>query len=153
VTDVTEFRPSARRFHASVEWDGRTIPGDIRAGLVARDTEVIEVREGGDPGSTMKVPGRTKWEAITLERGLTEDPSFRDWADLVQDDQALGMRKNVTVHVLGKKGGQPRVSYLFVRCWPSRYVAAGAAPPGPRSEDEGELVEQLTLETEGWTRL
>jgi len=59
-----------------------------------RTTEVVEHRSGGDPSSSHKSPGRQKYDAITMERGLTQDTNFHDWAGLVWNyGSGTGFRK------------------------------------------------------------
>jgi phage tail-like protein len=60
-----------------VKWDGRYVAGICKCGALKRTTEVVKHREGGDPSSSRKSPGRTEYEAITLERGVTHDPNSR----------------------------------------------------------------------------
>jgi len=71
-----------KNFNFRVKWDGAHIPGVSRISALVRSTEVVEYREGGDPNTSHKSPGRTKFEAITLERGVTDDSSFENWAAL-----------------------------------------------------------------------
>ena len=54
-----------------------------RSSALKRTTEVVKHREGGDNSTDRKSPGRTKYEAITLERGVTHDPEFEKWANMV----------------------------------------------------------------------
>src|SRR5438552_13645773 len=78
----TRFDPY-KNFKFRVKWDGRYVAGVSKVGALKRTTEVVEHREGGDPSSGRKSPGRTKYEAITLERGVTHDSEFETWASLV----------------------------------------------------------------------
>jgi phage tail-like protein len=61
-----------KNFKFRVKWDGHTIAGVSRISALRHSTEVIEHREGGDPSTSRKSPGRTKYEPITLERGATQ---------------------------------------------------------------------------------
>src|ERR1700761_4237336 len=72
-----------KNFKFRVKWDGKYVLGVSKVSSLKRTTEVVEHREGGDPSSSHKSPGRTKYEAISLERGLTQDLNFHDWAGLV----------------------------------------------------------------------
>ena len=72
-----------KNFKFRVKWDGRAVAGVSKVGALKRTTEVVKHREGGDPSSTRKSPGRTEYEAITLERGVTHDPEFEKWANKV----------------------------------------------------------------------
>ena len=72
-----------KNFKFRIKWDGRYVAGVSKVGALKRTTEVVEHREGGDPSTSRKSPGRTKYEAITLERGVTHDPEFENWANKV----------------------------------------------------------------------
>src|SRR5438045_1420581 len=86
---MTAFSAKPRRFDTyknfkfRVKWDGRYVAGVSKVGALKRTTEVVEHREGGDPSSSRKSPGRTKFEAVTLERGVTHDLEFEQWANNV----------------------------------------------------------------------
>ena len=72
-----------KNFKFRIKWDGRYVAGVSKVGALKRSTEVVEHREGGDPSTSRKSPGRTKYEAITLERGVTHDLEFEAWANKV----------------------------------------------------------------------
>src|SRR4029450_8921200 len=72
-----------KNFKFRVKWDGKYVAGVSKVGALKKTTEVIESREGGDPSTGRKCPGRTKYEAIPPERGVTHDPEFEKWANKV----------------------------------------------------------------------
>src|ERR671928_1838941 len=72
-----------KNFKFRVKWDGRYVAGVSKVGALKRTTEVVKHREGGDPSSSRKSPGRTEYEAIMLERGATHDTEFEKWANKV----------------------------------------------------------------------
>jgi phage tail-like protein len=78
----TRFDPY-KNFKFRLKWDGRYIAGISHVSALRRATEVVEHREGGDPSTSRKSPGRTQYEAITLERGVTQDTDFEQWANKV----------------------------------------------------------------------
>ena len=86
---MAQFSVNAQRFDPyknfkfRVKWDGRYVAGVSKVGALKRTTDVVEHREGGDPSTTRKSPAQTKFEAITLERGVTHDPEFEKWANKV----------------------------------------------------------------------
>ena len=86
---MAQFTVNAQRFDPyknfkfRVKWDGRYVAGVSKCSALKRTTEVVEHREGGDPSTSHKSPGRTKYEAITLERGVTHDVDFEQWANKV----------------------------------------------------------------------
>jgi hypothetical protein len=72
-----------KNFKFRIKWDGHFVAGLSKCSALKRTTEVVEHRVGGDPSTSHKSPGRTKYEAITLERGVTHDPDFENWAHKV----------------------------------------------------------------------
>jgi len=139
-----------RGFKFRVKWDGRYIPEISRVMGLTRITEVVEFRDEGDPNINRKSAGTTRFEPITLERGLTDDRSFEEWADLVwMPDMEPGceasvreFRKNVEIELYSETGELMRI-YLVRRSWPSEYRLL--------TLDESEsVVERMRLENEGW---
>ena len=72
-----------KNFKFRLKWDGKYVAGVSKVSSLKRTTEVIEFRSGGDPSTSHKSPGRTKYDAITLERGVTQDTDFEQWANKV----------------------------------------------------------------------
>ena len=144
-----------KNFKFRVKWDGRFIPAISRMTALVRTTEVIEHREGGDPSTSRKSPGLSQFEPITLERGLTDDTSFEDWANLVwQFGAGLGaevalneFRKDILIEFLNE-AGQVVKAFRAFRCWPSLYQAL----PNLDANASAVAIEQLRLENDGWER-
>ena len=119
-----------KNFKFRVKWDGRYVAGVSKVGALKKTTEVVEHREGGDPSSSRKSPGRTKYEAITLERGVTHDKDFEQWANKVWNfGSGLGaevslkdFRKDIIVEVYNE-AGQLAIAYKVYRCWVSEFQA------------------------------
>ena len=113
-----------------MRWDGRYVAGVSKVGALKRSTEVVEHREGGDPSTSRKSPGRTKFDPITLERGVTHDKEFEQWANKVWNfGSGLGaevslkdFRRNLTIEVYNE-AGQLAIAYKVYRCWVSEYQA------------------------------
>jgi phage tail-like protein len=82
-----------KNFKFRVKWDGKYVAGVSKVGMLKRSTEAVEHREGGDPSTVRKSPGQTKYEDITLERGVTHDTEFENWANKVWNlGSGLGLR-------------------------------------------------------------
>jgi phage tail-like protein len=150
----TRFDPY-KNFKFRVKWDGRYVAGVSRISQLRRSTEVIEHREGGDPSIARKSPGRTVFDPITLERGITQDREFEAWANKVWKlGAALGsevaladFRKDVALEFYNE-AGQLVLAYNIYRCWVSEYVALPAL-----DANIGSLaIQSITLENEGWER-
>jgi phage tail-like protein len=119
-----------KNFKFLVKWDGRTVAGMSKVSMLKRTTEVVRHREGGDPSTSRKSPGRTEYEAITLERGVTHDTAFEQWAGKIWNLGAgLGaevslknFRKDITIE-LYNEARQLAIAYKVYRCWVSEYQA------------------------------
>src|SRR5215216_3913269 len=117
-------------FKYQVKWDGRYVAGICKVSGLKRTTEVIKHREGGDPSSSRKSPGRTEYDPITLERGVTHDVEFERWANKVwnfgsglgAESSLADFRKDITLEVYNE-AGQLALSYNVFRCWVSEFQA------------------------------
>lgn len=142
-----------KNFKFRVKWDGKVVAGMSAVSALKRVTEVLRYREGGAPSSSRKSPGRTEFEPITLERGVTHDPEFERWANLVfniQGDAAMSLRnfrKDIVIELLNEQG-QVALSYKVYRCWVSEYVAL----PELDANGSAVAIQSLTLQNEGWER-
>ena len=144
-----------KNFKFRVKWDGRYVAGVSKVSALKRSTEVVEHREGGDPSTSRKSPGRTKFEAITLERGVTHDPEFERWANKVWNfGSGLGsevslrdFRKNVIIE-LYNEAGQLAIAYRVFRAWVSEFQSL----PDLDANANAVAIQQLKLENEGWER-
>lgn len=143
-----------KNFKFRVKWDGRYVAGVTKVSALMRTTEVIEHREGGDPSSSRKSPGRTSYAPITLERGLTHDLEFEKWANLVSDFGSEGsemslknFRKDITLEIYNE-AGQLAIAYRIYRCWVSEYQAL----PDLNANISSVMIEYIKLENEGWER-
>lgn len=144
-----------KNFKFRVKWDGKYVAGISKCSALKRTTEVVKHREGGDPSSTRKSPGRTEYEAITLERGVTHDPEFEAWANRVWNfGNALGaeislkdFRKDITIEVYNESG-QLALAYKVYRCWVSEFQAQADLDANANAV----LIQTIKLENEGWER-
>lgn len=153
---MSQFTPNRvapyKNFRFRIKWDGRYIAGVSKVSPISRITDVIEIRDGEDPGSPFKSPGRTKYDAITLERGVTSDPTFEHWANQVFSypvgaAPSTQFRKNITLDLFNE-AEQKILSYQLYNCWPSAYVAL----PCLEAAVDTVAIESLTLQIEGWAR-
>jgi phage tail-like protein len=150
----TRFDPY-KNFKFRVKWDGRYVAGISKVSALKRTTEVVEHREGGDPSTGRKSPGRTKYEPITLDRGVTHDTEFEQWANKVWNFGAgLGsevslkdFRKDIIIDVFNE-AGQKVLSYKVYRCWVSEYQAL----PDLDANANAVAIQHIKLENEGWER-
>jgi phage tail-like protein len=144
-----------KNFKFRVKWDGAYVAGVSKVGSLKRSTEVVEHREGGDPSTSHKSPGRTKYEAITLERGLTQDKNFHDWAGKVWnfggkdggEASLKDFRKDLYLEVYNE-AGQLAIAYKIYRAWVSEYQAM----PDLDANANAIAIEHIKIENEGWER-
>jgi phage tail-like protein len=144
-----------KNFKFRVKWDGRYVAGISKVGMLKRTTEVVKHRTGGDPSTTRKSPGRTEYDAITLERGVTHDVEFERWANKVWQLKAgLGaevslkdFRKDLIIEVYNE-AGQLAIQYRVFRCWVSEYQAL----PDLDANANAVAIQHIKLENEGWER-
>ena len=143
-----------RTFKFQVLIDGQTVAGLKKMGALKKTTEAVDWRTGGDPTHVRKLPGGTKYEAISLEQGLTHDPVFEQWANLVNNiDGDAGMslvnfRKDIVINVMNLQG-RVAISYQVKRAWVSEYQALPDFDAGTTNTVG---IQTIKLEHEGWDR-
>lgn len=122
-----------------------------KIGALKRSSDVVEYKGGGDP-VIRKGLGRTKYEPITLERGLTQDLDFATWANFAQkldkgspSTSLKNLRKEIRIDLLNE-AGQPVWRFMVHRCWVSEYQALPDLDAGANAI----AIEHIKLENEGW---
>jgi phage tail-like protein len=144
-----------KNFKFRVKWDGRYVAGISKVSTLKKTTEVVKHRDGGDPSSSRKSPGRTEFDAITLERGVTHDQEFEKWANKVWNfGSGLGaetslkdFRKDIIIE-LYNEAGQLVIAYNIYRCWVSEFQALSDLD----SNANAVAIQHIKLENEGWER-
>jgi len=136
-----------------VSWDGEQVLGVSKVSALKWTTEVVEYREGGDPSTPRKSPGQTKFDAITLERGLTHDPRFLQWANKVWHQNAqfgsqlslADYKKTIRIELFNE-AGQVVKAYNVFRCWVSELQTL----PELDASGNATAIEMIKIENEGW---
>lgn len=152
VKNANRFDPY-KNFKFRILWDNKTVLGVSKVSALKRTTEVVKHRDGGDNSTDHKSPGRTSYDAITLERGLTHDPEFEVWANKVHPyagDSAMDLaeyKKNLTLEMMNEKG-HVVYRYFLYNCWVSEYTAI----PELNANANAVAIESLKIELEGWDR-
>jgi phage tail-like protein len=158
---MAQFSVNAQRFDPyknfkfRVKWDGKYVAGISKVSALKRTTEVVKHREGGDPSSSRKSVGRTEFDAITLERGVTHDPEFERWANKVWNFGAgpgsevslKDFRKDIILEIYNE-AGQVALAYRIYRCWVSEFKAV----PDLDANANAVAIMHIKLENEGWER-
>ncbi len=142
-----------KNFKFRILWDDKPVMGVSKVSALKRTTELVKHRDGGDNSTDHKSPGRTSYDAITVERGLTHDPEFEAWANKVHPysgDTAMDLasyKKDLTLEMLNEKGHVVYRYFLF-DCWVSEYTAL----PELNANANAVAIESLKIELEGWER-
>ena len=158
---MAEFTANSQRFDPyknfkfRIRWDGRYVAGISKVGALSRSIEVVTHREGGDPSTVRKSPGQATYEAVTLERGVTHDKDFEQWANKVWNfGSGLGtevslrdFRKDVIIEFYNE-AGQLAIAYKLYRCWVSEFQAQ----PELDASGSAVAIQSIKLENEGWER-
>jgi phage tail-like protein len=147
------------KFRVKFEGSSTYVAGVSKISPLKRSTEVVRHRAGGDNSLTGKSPGRTDYDAITMERGVTHDIDFEQWANKVWDyrnaqaanaDQEVSLadfRKNLTIDLFNE-AGQKVISYQVFGCWVSEYVAWADLDANANAV----LIQHIKVENYGWVR-
>lgn len=143
-----------RTFKFQVLIDGRPVAGLKKMSALKKKTEVIKWRAAGDPSYERHLPGGTMYEPIMLEQGLTHDPVFEQWANLVNNfvgDAAMSLknfRKNIVINVLNLQG-QVAISYRVTGAWVSEFQAL---PEFDSLAMNAVGIQMIMLQNDGWVR-
>lgn len=144
-----------KNFKFVVKFNNTIVAGVSKVTGLKKTTEVVKHREGADPSSSRKSPGRTEFEAVTLERGVTADREFEKWANQVwlfrgqgPGESSLGnFRRDITIE-LRNEAGQPVIRYYLSRAWVSEYQALSDLDANANAV----AIEMIKIENEGWYR-
>jgi len=143
-----------RTFMFQVVIDGQPVAGLKKMGMLKKTTEAVKWRSAGDPAHERVLPGGTSYEAVTLEQGLTHDPVFENWANLVNNIQGnaamslVNYRKDIVLNVLNLQG-VVAIAYKLFRAWVSEFQALPEFDAGTMNAVG---IQTITLQHEGWER-
>ncbi|RKY17915.1 MAG: phage tail protein [Planctomycetota bacterium] len=142
-----------KNFKFRVIWEGRVVAGVSRVSALTRSTEAISHRAGADTSQPRVSPGSTSFEPVVLERGVTHDTDFEEWANLafsVDGDGAMSLkdyRRDVIIELLNLQGVVVK-RYMLRRCWVLSYQAL----PELDANGNAIAIERLVLQHEGFER-
>lgn len=142
-----------KNFKFRVVLDGRAVAGLSKMSALKKMTEVVEWREAGDPSIVRKLPGRTKFEPITLEAGVTHDTTFEEWANMVNNLEGPAAaslaryRKDLMIEMLNLQGN-PVLRFRVRRAWVSEYQAT----PEMDANANAVAITSIKIEHEGFSR-
>jgi len=143
-----------RTFMFQVVIDGKPVAGLKKMSVLKKSTEAVKWRSAGDPAHERVMPGGTSYEPVTLEQGLTHDPMFENWANLVNNIQGnaamslVNYRKDIVINVLNLQG-TVAMSYKLYRAWVSEFQALPEFDAGTMNAVG---IQTITVQHEGWER-
>lgn len=150
--NVHRFDPY-KNFKFRILWDNKPVLGVSKVGALKRTTEVVKYRSGGENSHDHLSPGRTTYEGITCERGITHDLEFEAWANKVHTYEGdsvmdlVGFKKELVLEMLNEKG-QVALRYFLHACWVSEFTAM----PDLDANANAVAIENMKIELEGWER-
>jgi len=141
-----------RNFKFKVKINNEVVAGLSKMSALKKSTEGIDWFEAGDNFNPRRLPGKTKYEPVTLEKGMTEDKVFEDWANLVNKFQGNliapdNFRKDIQIQVCNMNG-EPVVTFNIFSCWVSEFQAV----PDMDVTQNGVAIQTIKLENEGFDR-
>lgn len=142
-----------RNFKFKVKWENEYVAGLNKCGALTKSTELVEWWEAGDLATSRKLPGKTTYNPITLEAGVTHDTNFENWANKVNNYEGAAamslkdFRKDVVIDIFNLQGAKV-LSYKAFNCWVSEYTAI----PDLDAAGSAVMIQSLTLQNEGWER-
>jgi len=144
-----------KNFKFQVFFEGRldAVAGVSKVSALKRTTEVVSHRDGGDESTPRLSAGASKFEPITLERGVTFDRDFEEWANKVYSTAGsgavslAGFRRNLIIKVYNLQG-VPVKAYKVFRAWVSEYTAL----PELDANANAIMLESVVIQNEGWER-
>lgn len=143
-----------RTFVFQVVMDGSPVAGLRKMSGLKKTTETVKWRSAGDPAHERILPGGTSYEPVTLEQGLTHDPVFEEWANLVNNFQGnaamslVQFRKDIVINVLNLQG-VVAISYVLHRAWVSEFQSLPELDAGTMNAIG---IQSIVLQHEGWWR-
>lgn len=152
VKNVHRYDPY-KNFKFRILMDGKPVLGVSKVGALKRTTEVVKYRDGGENSADHKSPGRTTYDPITLERGITHDREFERWANMVHPysgDPGMDLvnyKKDLVLEVMNEKG-HVVFRYSLFGCWVSEFTSI----PDLDANANAVAIENIKIEMEGWER-
>jgi len=136
-------------FHFSVEVQGVVRGFFTECSGLGSEHEVIEHKVVTEQGQevVMKIPGRLKWENITLKRGITSAMDIWDWRKQVEDGNVADARHDGSITMYDQELN-PVARWEFQNAWPVKVTG-----PQPKADSNEIGVEELTIAHEYISRV
>lgn len=142
-----------KNFRFRVLFGGVTVAGVSKVSGLKRTIEPVTHRDGGDLSTKRISPGLASFEPITIERGITHDDAFEQWALSVYNPDGAGLvslrnfRRDISIELYNLQGVKVRAWNAF-RCWVSEFTAV----PELDANANGVAFESIVLQNEGFVR-
>lgn len=132
-----------------VEFQGQVVGAFRECTGLGSENEVVEYKASGEKGEYVikKVPGRLKWNNITLKRGITDAMDMWQWRKLVEQGKITDARKNGTITMYNQQGNAV-AKWNFTNAWPSKLNG-----PSANAGNNEVAIEELELTHEGYERV
>jgi phage tail-like protein len=132
-------------FHFGIEVQGVVTGYFTECTGIGSENEVVEHKVVDETGREYihKIPGRLKWENVTLKRGLTSDLQFWEWRDQIVQGQVESARKNGSIIMFNQQFSEV-ARWNFENAWPVKITG-----PQPKSDSNEYSIEELTIAHEG----
>lgn len=132
-----------------VEFQGQVVGAFRECSGLGSENEVVEYKASGPNGEYVikKVPGRLKWNNITLKRGITDSMDMWQWRKLVEQGKIADARKNGTITMYNQQGTAV-AKWNFLNAWPSKLTG-----PSANASNNEVAIEELEITHEGYERV
>jgi phage tail-like protein len=132
-----------------VEFQGQIVGAFRECTGLGSENEVVEYKASGPRGEFVikKVPGRLKWNNVTLKRGITDSMDMWQWRKLVEQGKISEARKNGTITMYNQQG-DPVARWNFTNAWPSKLTG-----PSANAGNNEVAIEELEITHEGYERV
>jgi phage tail-like protein len=128
-------------FHFAIDVSGVITGYFTECSGLGSEHEVIEHKVVTPTGTevVMKIPGRLKWENITLKRGITKNMDIWKWRKEVESGQVDAARRDGSVIMFDQQLTEV-ARWNFLRAWPVKVTG-----PQPKSDSNEIGIEELSL--------
>jgi phage tail-like protein len=135
-------------FNFMLELEGAIAGYFTECSGIGSEHEIVEHKVVDEKGHELvrKIPGRLKWQDVTLKRGITSDMQIWEWRDECLKGDVKNARKNCTITMLDRTYNEVAI-WHFENAWPSKVTG-----PSLKSDDNSFGVEEVTIVHEGMYR-
>jgi phage tail-like protein len=132
-----------------IEFQGKVVGAFRECTGLGSENEVVEYKASGQKGEFIikKVPGRMKWNNITLKRGITDAMDMWQWRKIVEEGRIDEARKNGSVVMFDQKATEI-ARWNFINAWPCKLTG-----PAANASNNEVAIEELEITHEGYERV